>query len=67
VTTAATKSTRRFYADLRVVADLADATRAGNGLPLPDGWHVALCDVRDSTGAIRIRRAAAPSVGQRTD
>ena len=43
----------RFYADLRVVADLADTTRPENCAPLPDDWHVALCDVRNSTIAIQ--------------
>ena len=43
----------RFYADLRVVADLADTTRPENCSPLPDDWHIALCDVRNSTIAIQ--------------
>src|SRR5260221_13401128 len=43
----------RFYADLRVVSDLADTTRPGNCTPLPADWHVALCDVRNSTVAIQ--------------
>ncbi len=43
----------RFYADLPVVSELAEATRAENCAPLPDGWHVGLCDVRNSTIAIQ--------------
>ncbi len=45
-----------FYAALRIVDDLADATLPQNCVPLPDDWHVALCDVRDSTGAIESGR-----------
>lgn len=43
----------RFYADLPVVSELAEATRAENCAALPDEWHVALCDVRNSTIAIQ--------------
>jgi hypothetical protein len=46
----------RFYADLRVVSDLADTTRQENCAPLPEDWHVALCDVRNSTIAIQSGR-----------
>ncbi len=46
----------RFYADLRVVSDLADTTRPENCAPLPEDWHVALCDVRNSTIAIQSGR-----------
>src|SRR3954466_13359334 len=46
----------RFYADQRVVSDLADTTRIENCVPLPDDWHVALCDVRNSTIAIQSGR-----------
>ncbi len=42
----------RFYADLGVVGDLAESTRPENCAPLPGDWHVALCDVRNSTIAI---------------
>jgi hypothetical protein len=48
----ATDPGSRFYAGMRVVADFADATRAENSAPLPPDWHVALCDVRNSTVAI---------------
>ena len=46
----------RFYADLRVVSDLADTTRPENCAPLPEDWHIALCDVRNSTIAIQSGR-----------
>ncbi len=42
----------RFYAELGVVGDLAESTRPENCAPLPGDWHVALCDVRNSTIAI---------------
>ena len=43
----------RFYADMAVVSDLADTTRPENCTPLPEDWHIALCDVRNSTIAIQ--------------
>jgi hypothetical protein len=43
----------RFYADLPVVSDLGESTRPENCAPLPDDWHIALCDVRNSTIAIQ--------------
>ena len=45
-----------FYAGLPVIADFGAVTRAESYAPLPDDWHVALCDVRDSTGAVRMGR-----------
>jgi hypothetical protein len=42
----------RFYADLPVITDFGGVTRAGSYAPLPDDWHVALCDVRNSTAAV---------------
>ncbi len=45
-----------FYADLPIVLDLADSTRPENSVPLPQDWHVALCDVRNSTIAIQSGR-----------
>jgi hypothetical protein len=42
----------RFYADLPVITDFGAVTRAGSYAPLPDDWHVALCDVRNSTAAV---------------
>ncbi len=43
----------RFYADLSVVSDLGESTRPENCAPLPGDWHIALCDVRNSTIAIQ--------------
>jgi len=43
----------RFYADLPVVSDLGESTRPENCSPLPGDWHIALCDVRNSTIAIQ--------------
>ena len=43
----------RFYADLPVVSDLGESTRPENCAPLPEDWHIALCDVRNSTIAIQ--------------
>jgi hypothetical protein len=42
----------RFYADLPVITDFGAVTRAGSYAPLPEDWHVALCDVRNSTAAV---------------
>ncbi len=42
----------RFYADLPVMTDFGAVTRAGSYAPLPEDWHVALCDVRNSTAAV---------------
>ena len=42
----------RFYADLPVITEFGAVTRAGSYAPLPDDWHVALCDVRNSTAAV---------------
>lgn len=42
----------RFYADLPVITEFREVTRAESYAPLPDDWHVALCDVRDSTAAV---------------
>ena len=45
-------SSDRFYAELPVITDFGAVTRAGSYAPLPDDWHLALCDVRDSTAAV---------------
>lgn len=42
-----------FYAGLPVLADFSDLTQAERFAPLPADWHVAACDVRDSSGAVR--------------
>lgn len=45
-------SSDRYYADLPVITDFAAVTRAESYAALPDDWHLALCDVRDSTAAV---------------
>lgn len=48
---AATSSTS-FYAELPVITDFSAVGRPESYAPLPDDWHVALCDVRNSTMAV---------------
>lgn len=43
----------RFYAGLPVIAGFEGVTRPENYAPLPQDWHVALCDVRNSTAAVQ--------------
>jgi hypothetical protein len=43
----------RFYAELPVITDFGAVTRADSYAILPDDWHVALCDVRNSTLAVQ--------------
>src|SRR5688572_2585785 len=45
-------SSDRYYADLPVITEFAAVTRAESYAALPDDWHLALCDVRDSTAAV---------------
>lgn len=42
----------RFYATLPVITDFEAITLAESYAALPDDWHVALCDVRNSTAAV---------------
>ena len=42
-----------FYGSLPVLTDFTAITQAENFRPLPADWHVATCDVRDSTGAVQ--------------
>ena len=46
-------TSERFYAELPAIIDFGAVTRPGSYAPLPDDWHVALCDVRDSTLAVQ--------------
>jgi hypothetical protein len=46
-------SSASFYAGLPVLANFAEATDVANYLPLPLDWHVATCDVRNSTLAVQ--------------
>ena len=43
----------RFYAELPVLTDFSAVTRIERFAPLPADWHVAMCDVRDSTAAVQ--------------
>jgi len=45
-------SSAGFYAALPVLSDFAAVTRTENFTALPDDWHVATCDVRNSTRAV---------------
>ena len=46
-------TSQRFYAGLPVITDFDAMTRGESYTPLPDDWHVALCDVRNSTAAVQ--------------
>jgi hypothetical protein len=46
-------SSASFYAGLPVLTDFSAVADAANYLPLPLDWHVATCDVRDSTLAVQ--------------
>ena len=42
----------RFYAELPVLTEFSEVTRPERFAPLPPDWHVATCDVRNSTAAV---------------
>jgi hypothetical protein len=42
----------RFYADLPVLSEFSEVARPERFAPLPADWHVATCDVRNSTAAV---------------
>lgn len=42
----------RFYADLPLLTDFAAVAQFERYVPLPHDWHIATCDVRDSTAAV---------------
>ena len=42
-----------FYAGLPVLTDFSAITDTANFAPLPGDWHVATCDVRNSTFAVQ--------------
>jgi Protein of unknown function (DUF3095) len=46
-------SSASFYAGLPVLTDFGAIADAANFLPLPLDWHVATCDVRNSTQAVQ--------------
>jgi len=41
-----------FYAGLPLLTEFSAAGRQDSYAPLPDDWHVAMCDVRNSTAAV---------------
>jgi hypothetical protein len=43
----------RFYADLPVLTDFSAVTQVERFAALPSDWHVATCDVRNSTAAVQ--------------
>ena len=43
----------RFYADLPVLTEFSAVTQPERFAPLPADWHVATCDVRNSTAAVQ--------------
>jgi hypothetical protein len=45
--------TESFYLDLPVIEDFVDIANPRVYTPLPDDWHIAVSDVKDSTGLIR--------------
>jgi hypothetical protein len=49
-------SSASFYSNLPLLTDFSDVGRQENFVPLPDDWHVAMCDVRDSTAAVEAGR-----------
>ena len=42
----------RFYAELPVITEFSGVTQPELFAPLPADWHVAACDVRNSTAAV---------------
>ncbi len=49
---AASDSSEGFYAGLPVITDFEAITSAASYCELPADWHVAFCDVRNSTAAV---------------
>ena len=43
----------RFYADLPLLTEFSSVTEVERFTPLPADWHVATCDVRNSTAAVQ--------------
>ncbi len=41
-----------FYAELPLLTEFADVARPDSCTPLPEDWHVVMCDVRNSTAAV---------------
>ncbi|HET7669732.1 MAG TPA: DUF3095 family protein, partial [Burkholderiales bacterium] len=45
-------SSSTFYSNLPLLTDFRDVGRQESYTPLPDDWHVVMCDVRNSTLAV---------------
>jgi hypothetical protein len=45
-----------FYGNLPLLAEFGDIGRPESYAPLPEDWHVAMCDVRNSTAAVEAGR-----------
>ena len=43
----------RFFVDLPVLTDFSAVTQAASFAPLPEDWHIAACDVRNSSAAVQ--------------
>lgn len=48
--------TTSFYADLPLRTEFSDVGRPESYTPVPDSWHVVMCDVRNSTAAVESGR-----------
>jgi hypothetical protein len=46
-------SSKLFYAQLPLLTDFRAVSRPENFAPLPEDWHVVMCDVRNSTIAVQ--------------
>ena len=49
-------NTTSFYADLPLRTEFGDVGRPESYTPLPESWHVVMCDVRNSTAAVESGR-----------
>lgn len=45
-----------FYASLPLLTEFSDVGRQESYVPLPNDWHVVMCDVRNSTAAVEAGR-----------
>jgi hypothetical protein len=43
----------RFYLELPLLTEFSEVTQRERFAPLPADWHIAACDVRDSTAAVQ--------------
>ena len=49
-------NTTSFYANLPLRTEFGDVGRPESYTPLPESWHVVMCDVRNSTAAVESGR-----------